>query len=196
MHVHLFLPENPVPSLNLLLANGVTTIREMSSDCWAPAGATRGCIGEYKALQARIGRGEVAGPELAALTGAMIMGPSRASLPKGAPSFVMPVTAAEGREAARFMAGRGVQLIKTHDSIPRPAFAALMEEATHLGKRVGGHIPFGAGSAGAARLGYASIEHARDLLYDCSRYGEQFRHEESAFAEAVPGSRRPAAVDR
>lgn len=196
MHFHLFLPENPTPSLNLLLANGITTIREMSSDCWAPAGATQGCIAEYKNLQARIGRGEVAGPELAALTGPMIMGRSRAALPSGAPSFVVPVTDADGRAAVRFIADRGIQLIKTHDSIPNPAFAAVMEEAGRLGLSVGGHVPFAAGSVGAARLGYASIEHARDLLYDCSLYGAEYRRQEAAFAEGVPGARRPVGLER
>jgi hypothetical protein len=72
----------------------------------------------------------------------------------------------------------------------------MMTEAKRRTTRVGGHIPFRAGSIGAAKLGYASIEHARDLLYDCSRYGTEYRRREADFAEGVPNSERPANLER
>jgi imidazolonepropionase-like amidohydrolase len=196
MHVHLFLPADPTPSLNMLLANGVTSIREMSSDCWALAGAKTGCVEDYRALAAAIREGRRVGPDIRALSSTMVMGPSRLTLPDGAPKFIAPVTGSEGRQLVRYLAGRGVDLIKTHDSIPEPAFAAMMQEANRLGVAVGGHVPFGAGSLGAARAGYRSIEHARDLLYDCSNYGPAYRAQEAAFARGAPGARRPAAIER
>ena len=196
MHVHLFLPEPPAPTLNLLLANGVTGIREMSGDCWEAAGAKKGCIRDYRLLQERIRRGEIAGPKIHVLASTMVMGPTRLKLPKEAPSFITPRTAEEARMLVRHLHSRGVDLIKTHDSIPPEAFVALMEEARALNLEVAGHIPFRAGSVGAARLGYRSIEHARDLLYDCSRYGPEFRAQESAFAEEEPGAARPKNIVR
>jgi imidazolonepropionase-like amidohydrolase len=196
MHFHLFLPEPAQVPLNLLLANGVTGIREMSSDCWAAAGARKGCIADYRALQARIDRGEVAGPALLALTSTMVMGPTRLKLPPAAPAVLTPVTAEDGRAVVRLIAARGVDLLKTHDSIPAPAFAGMMEEARRLRLAVGGHIPFAAGSLGAARAGYRSIEHARDLLYDCSRFGRDYREREEAFAEQVAGAKRPTNLER
>jgi hypothetical protein len=196
MHAHLFLPEAPKSSLNLLLANGVTSIREMSSDCWAAAGVTEGCIASYRKLQSDIRAGRVVGPDLVALTSPMIMGPTRLKLPEGTPSFVTPVTPGEGTLATQELTKRGVDLIKTHDSIPFPAFQAIMQEAKRTSQRVGGHIPFRAGSVGAAELGYASIEHARDLLYDCSRFGAEFRRREADFAEGVAGSARPPNLER
>ena len=196
MHVHLFLPEPTAPSLNLLLANGVTSIRDMSSDCWAAAGATKGCIEDYRRLQARIRAGEVAGPDLEALTSTMVMGPTRLKLPKNAPAFITPVSDPDARSLVRYFGTRGVDLIKTHDSIPSTAFHALMEEATRRGLWVGGHVPFEAGSLGAARMGYRSIEHARDLLYDCSRYGAEYRRQEAAFANGKAGAARPSSLDR
>ena len=196
MHVHLFLPADPTPSLNLLLANGVTNIREMSSDCWALAGAKTGCVGEYRELQSAIRQGKVVGPDLGALTSTMVMGPTRLTLPKDVPSFITPVTESEGRELVRHLAGRGVDLVKTHDSIPEQAFFAMMDEAKRTGIRVGGHVPFAAGSLGAARAGYRSIEHARDLLYDCSAYGPVYRKQEAAFAGREPGAKRPPSIER
>jgi hypothetical protein len=196
MHVHLFLPEPPSPSLNLLLANGVTSIREMSSDCWDIAGESEGCISAYQALQANVRAGSVPGPDIVALTSSMVMGPSRVTLPPNLPRHIVPSNEADARTLVGYFATRGVDLIKTHDSIPDPAFRALMDEAARRGMRVGGHIPFRSGAIGAARLGYRSIEHARDLLYDCSRYGEEFRSREAAFAEGRPGAARPANLER
>jgi hypothetical protein len=71
-----------------------------------------------------------------------------------------------------------------------------MKEATSLGMKVGGHVPFRAGSLGAARMNYRSIEHARDLLYDCSRYGPTFRAREAAYADGEAGASRPPNLER
>ena len=191
MHVHLFLPQPAPATLNLLLANGVTGIREMSGDCWALAGATKGCIGEYRALQNALRSGETPGPDIVAIAGTMVMGPANVKLPDGVPPIVVPGTPDQGRELARHLHGRGVDIVKTHDSVPHNVFVALIEEARRLGLEVSGHVPFGAGSLGAATLGYRSIEHARDLLYDCSRYGAEFRRTNGDFVERKPGSARP-----
>jgi imidazolonepropionase-like amidohydrolase len=196
MHVHLFLPEPARPTLNLLLANGVTSIREMSSDCWEIAGAKRGCIRDYRMLQSAIRSGELPGPEILGLTSTMVMGPSRLKLSESTPKFVTPRSADEGRAVISYIRGRGVDLVKTHDSIPAEAFAAMMEEARGAGLAVGGHVPFAAGSLGAAGMGYKSIEHARDLLYDCSRFGPEFRKREAAVADGTPDAKRPPNLER
>lgn len=196
MHVHLFLPADPTPSLNLLLANGVTSIREMSSDCWALAGSKTGCVEDYRKLQLAIRQGQVVGPDLSALTSTMVMGPTRLTIPKNVPSFITPVTESEGREVVRHIAARGVDLVKTHDSIPERAFFAMMDEARRTGIGVAGHVPFAAGSLGAAQAGYRSIEHARDLLYDCSAYGPAYRKLEAAVARREPGATRPPSIER
>ena len=195
MHAHLFLPEPAAISLNLFLANGVTAIREMSSDCWAIAGAKKGCIDEYRSLQSQLRNGGIVGPDLVQLTSTMVMGPSRLKLPK-APAFVVPTDHPAGQALAEHLASRGVDLIKTHDSVPLGAFAGLMAGANRSRIGVVGHVPFAAGSLGAARLGYRSIEHARDLLYDCSRYGPEFRKREAAFADGAPGAVRPPSIER
>jgi imidazolonepropionase-like amidohydrolase len=196
MHFHLFLPEPTAPSLNLLLANGVTGIREMAGDCWEAAGSTKGCIQHYRVLREQIRSGAVAGPDIVRIASPMVMGRSRVKLPEGVPDFVLPSTPEQGRETVRRLHARGADLVKTHDSIPTAVFAAMMDEARKLGMEVGGHVPFRAGSVGAARMGYKSIEHARDPLYDCSRYGVEFRQTEADFADGKPGSKRPESVVR
>lgn len=196
MHVHLFLPEPAEPSLNLLLANGVTSIREMASDCWEIAGAKKGCIAEYKAVQASIASGEKPGPELLALTSTMVMGPAQLKLPASLDPFIAPGTAGDARRLVAYLGGRGVNIVKTHDSIPQSAFFALLRGARGLGLSVAGHVPFGAGSLAAAQAGYGTIEHARDLLYDCSAFGPEFRRRMSDWADGKPGSARVGNPER
>ena len=191
MHVHLSLAGPPQPTLNLLLANGVTGVREMSGDCWEPAAAGGGCIADFRALQAKIEAGEVAGPEIVAIGSAMVMGPGFAPPPKAGGLAVAPRTPEEARLLARYLKARGVDLIKTHHGIPAAVFAALGAEARTLGLEVSGHVPFGVKVTDLAAHGFRSIEHARDLLYDCSRYGADYRRTTSALAEGKPGARGP-----
>lgn len=196
MHFHLFLPEPPTPNLHLLLANGVTGIRDMSSDCWELAGARTGCVAEYKDLRAALEAGDIAGPKLLSLASAMVFGPSRLQVPDGTDPFIAPRTPEEARRLVRYLKSRGIDRIKTHDSIPREAFFALMDEARSLGLTVSGHVPFSAGSLGASRAGYASIEHARDLVYDCSRYGPELRRTMTEVTEQRPGAAAPKNIVR
>ncbi len=189
MHSHLFLPDPGAPTLNLMLANGVTGIREMSGDCWEVAGARSGCIGEFKALQAKIKAGEIPGPDLVSIASPMVMGPASAQVPKGVDSFIVPRTPEEARRLARYLKSRGADLIKTHDSLTLPVFAALGDEAGRLGFETAGHVPFGVAVTALARHNFRSIEHARDLLYDCSRYGAEFRRSAGAFAEGKAAKR-------
>lgn len=196
MHIHLFLPEPAAPSLNLLLANGVTGVREMASDCWEIAGVKRGCVGEYKALQASILAGQTPGPELLALTSTMVMGPAQLKLPANIDPFIAPGTPGDARRLAEHLGGRGVNILKTHDSIPQNAFFELMDGARRQGLAVSGHVPFGAGSLASAQQGYHTIEHARDLLYDCSAFGPDFRRRMSDWADRKPGAERVGSVER
>lgn len=191
MHVHLFLPEPALPTMNLLLANGVTGVREMSGDCWAVAGAKEGCIGEYRLLQSKVQSGAVAGPDLVSLASTMVMGPAQVKLPAELQPFIVPETPEKARELVRYLRGRGVDLIKTHDSIPMEVFVALADEAKKVGLEVSGHVPLGASVLGAIDLGYGTVEHARDLLYDCSRYGPDFRRAGSDYADRKAGAKKP-----
>jgi hypothetical protein len=45
-------------------------------------------------------------------------------------------------------------------------------------------------------MGYRSIEHARDLLYDCSGYGPEYRRREAAFVNGKVGAARPTRLER
>ena len=74
--------------------------------------------------------------------------------------------------------------------------AALGAEARSLGLHLAGHVPAGVAVTELARHNFLTIEHARDLLYDCSRYGPEFRRSSGAFLDGDRGAVRPAAETR
>lgn len=183
MHVHTAHPHFSETTLALLAANGVTGVREMSGDCWEPAGEIFGCISDYRELQRRLASGEITGPRLLRISSAMVMGPSgRGSpqVPYEAAAFVTPGNAGEGRRLAGFLDERGVDFIKTYNGLPRDAYVGLVERAGELGLEVSGHVPDGVSVTEAATLGQRSIEHARDLPYDCSTWGARYRRSAAA----------------
>ena len=179
MHVHLTLEaldSDPQPTLDLLVANGVTGVRDMASDCWEPREKGRLCADDLRRLAAQIDAGERAGPRILSLASAIVRGPlERGSLPEGAPGFMAPQTAEEGRELARYLKGRGIDLIKVYNSVPRDAYFGLHDEARRLDLEVSGHLPLGVSVQTAARARHRTIEHARDLPVACSSYGAVYR---------------------
>src|SRR5262245_233004 len=106
MHAHLFERRGAVDiDMPLLVANGVTGLREMGSDCIAAA--TLGdCLAQRRTWQRQIEAGGLLGPRLLALSSWPIDGPR--GLPKGTPDFFGAITAEQGRQLARYFADRKV----------------------------------------------------------------------------------------
>jgi hypothetical protein len=196
MHAHLFLPGPTAPTLNLMLANGVTGFRQMAGDCWEALGARVGCIGAFRDVQRAIRAGEIAGPDIVSIASGMVMGPAVLRPPTDDNAFLVPSTVEEARRLAQHLRRRGVDFIKTQEGIPATVLAALGAEARSLGLHLSGHVPAGVPVTELARHNFLSIEHARDLLYDCSRYGAEFRRLSGAFTDRQPGATRPDADTR
>ena len=165
MHAHLFERRGATDiDMPLMVANGVTGIREMGSDC--VAAATLGdCLAQRRAWQRQIEAGELLGPGLLALSSWPVDGPR--SLPKGVPDFFGAVTAEQGRQLARYFSDRKVDFIKIYGNIPRDGFFGLTDEARRLGLPVVGHEPLAVSSIEASNAGMKSFEHARVFLFNC-----------------------------
>ncbi|MBX9602266.1 MAG: amidohydrolase family protein [Bryobacteraceae bacterium] len=143
-HVHLVLgTEIAFPAL---LANGVTSVRDMGGDL------TR--VDEWRR---RIRAGEIDGPTIYR-AGPYVDGP------KDAPDRLVIRTAAEARAAVRSLQKRGVDFIKIHNAVPREAYFALAEEARRAGIRFAGHVPLDMTPEEAASAGQASLEHMATLV--------------------------------
>jgi hypothetical protein len=157
--------------LPLFIANGVTGVRGLGGFGCLERCGPRSMPVSTKGHRWReeIAAGDLTGPRIIA-SGPIIYGPG-----PGEPSSIeSPATEEHGRALARLHAEHGVDLIKVYDQIPAEAFRGLIEEGTHLGLPVVGHVPWELGSVAAVQAGMRSIEHLIGVIDDCSAtVGEQ-----------------------
>ena len=177
MHAHLFERRGAIDiDMPLLVANGVTGIREMGSDC--VAAATLGdCLAQRRTWQRQIEAGDLLAPRLLALSSWPVDGPR--GLPKGVPDFFGAVTAEQGRQLARYFSDRKVDFIKIYGNIPRDGFLSLTDEARKLGLPVVGHEPLAVTAIDASNAGMKSFEHARAFLFNCFPGAAEFARVDS-----------------
>lgn len=168
MHAHLRAAGLP-PRLTtdwlmpLLVAHGVTGVRDMNSAC---DGASDGpvCLDTMRDWQRAVETGALLGPRLLALSSFQLD-----------PPWDYQVTEEQARGAARMLAERDLDFIKVYDRLERDAFFWLMDASRGLDIEVAGHVPLRVHSGEASRAGFRSIEHGRALLFDCYPGAEAFR---------------------
>jgi hypothetical protein len=156
MHVHLNRPEIFFP---LLLANGVTGVREMFT------GIPIRTIREWR-MRAGVPRIYAAG----FLDGPMML--NNGPPPPGAFAVADP---AQARFAVRSLAESGVDFLKVYNSIPRDAYFAIADEARGIGIPFAGHVPEAVSNGEASDAGQLSEEHLINMLLDCSTNGDELR---------------------
>lgn len=136
MHVHL----GYTTELVLLLANGVTTVREM----WGGTG--------HLDLRDEIARGEVLGPT-------MIVGSTglRATVFMGRTIVINDPAEADSIVAS--LAAAGYDFVKVHEDLTASVYDAVVAAAEQHGIAVAGHAPFPAGLERVLATDQTSIEH-------------------------------------
>ena len=150
MHVH---ParDTDIDYLSLLIANGVTGIRDMGGD-----------FGEIERWRAEIAEGSRVGPRMVA-PGRRIDGPGPLD-----PNSIRVSNSSEARATVRARKERGVDFIKVYSMVPHEAFLALADEARRQGIDIAGHVPFEVSAGEASDAGMKSIEHLLGVLVGCS----------------------------
>ena len=160
MHVHL--TGEPAGSrefiLPLLLANGVTTVRDMG-----------GNVEDLLRLRNEVTSGIRPGPQIF-FTGPYLDGDP----PAYQPSIVVK-SATEARAGVDRLAIQGVDFIKTQSRLNREAYFAIADESRQLHIRFVGHVPDRVSASEASQAGQASIEHLTGILLACSSKEEQLR---------------------
>ena len=170
MHAHLGLMEAAREiDMPLLVANGVTGVREPSADCMSGPE----CLERRRTWQRQIEAGELLGPRLLALGGWAANGPR--GLPKGVPEFFGAANAEQARQLVRHFAERKVDFVKVYGNIPRDAFFAYADEARKVGLVLMGHEPMEVSAVEASNAGMKSFEHARVFLFNCFPGAAEFR---------------------
>jgi imidazolonepropionase-like amidohydrolase len=148
MHVHL----HDASFLPLLVAEGVTGVREMGDD---PA-----VIGDWRK---EIASGDLLGPRIV-MAGLILDGPDPTW-----PAISRPIrTAEEARAAVRDAKRAGWDFIKVYNGLSREAYDAILDEARSAGLAVAGHVPFAVGATAASDAGQRSIEHLTGILEGCT----------------------------
>lgn len=188
MHAHPDDPElwpvNPPPNekeklLTLLVANGVTGIRDMG--------------GDLKLLQewrSRVGRATMIGPHIYTC-GPLLDGPKPMW-----PGSVAISTAEQGRQAVRDLKQQRADFVKVYSLLPREAFFAIADEAKKLNIPFSGHVPDSVTPEEASDAGQASEEHLLQIVEACSdREAVRKKVDELRTAGATPIERRRAYIE-
>lgn len=162
MHIHLTGAGEPGGSrefiIPLLIANGVTTVRDMG-----------GKVDLLKELRAETSSGKRAGPQIF-FTGPYLDG----NPPSFQPSIVVQ-NAAEATAAVLKLKSEGVDFIKVQSRLLPDPYQAIASEAKKLGIRFVGHVPDSITAVVASDAGQASIEHLTGVLLDCSTREQDLR---------------------
>ncbi len=156
MHVHLTGAGEPGGSrkfmIPLLLANGVTTARDMGS-----------YLDSLLALRKEIAEGKRLGPQIYT-PGPYLDG----SPPSFQPSLIV-TNRAEANEDVHQLVQRGVPFIKVQSNLSPEAYFAIADAAKREHVSFVGHVPDRVTAAEAAEAGQRSIEHLTNVLRGCSR---------------------------
>jgi hypothetical protein len=158
MHAHAVIEGVPETYFPMLIANGVTGIRDMATD-----------LEFLKQLRKDISEGRRVGPRI--IGGPMVDGP----IPVW-PTIAMSVSdEVSARQLVASVKERGADFIKVYSLIPRPAYFALADEARKLGNTFAGHVPFSVSASEASDAGQKSIEHMEGILLACSALEPELR---------------------
>jgi imidazolonepropionase-like amidohydrolase len=164
MHVHVAFTNNTERNqttaalmLPLLIANGVTGVRDMGSNLDAIL-ADRDAVAGH----------QVIGPRIVA-AGPMLDGPTSRY------QVILKVTTEEdGRAAVRQLHDRGVDFIKTQSVIPREAYFGIADETAKLGMHFEGHVPDAIRAREAVAAHQHSFEHLLGVFGASTTIEDQF----------------------
>ena len=169
MHVHAAMPYLDTLFLPLLVANGVTGVREMWSG-----------IEIMDTVRQNIGRGALVGPRIYG-SGNLVDG-----VPQIWPGSIGVETPEAGRSIVDSLAARGAGFIKVYSRLSPETFRAIADQARRRGIPIAGHIPTLVAAAEASDLGQRTVEHLTTITSACSREETALR-EETAAAVATAG---------
>lgn len=169
--------EEKASLLTLLIANGVTGIRDMG--------------GDLKLLQGwrnRIGTGALIGPHIRAC-GPLLDGPKPMW-----PGSLAISNETQARQAVRDLKRQRADFVKVYSGLSREAYFAIADEAKKLKMQFAGHVPDSVTPAEASDAGQASEEHLIQIIESCSDK-DAIKKKLDEMRDASPGGRRKAYIE-
>jgi imidazolonepropionase-like amidohydrolase len=162
MHVHSMYEGRPEFFFPLLIANGVTGVREMASTF---------PLEKINSIRREISEGGTLGPRYGAVTGRIVEGPGRAG--QAQPEFEYVATAEEARRLVRSRKMQGADFIKVYNWLPRDVYFAIADEAKKQGLPFAGHISIFVTAEEISDAGQKSVEHLSGVLLAVSSQGSE-----------------------
>lgn len=183
MHTHVAgISADPAWSKNVLLpllvANGITGIRDMGGDLRA--------LQEWRS---EIAAGALLGPQIVAAGPMLVPSPAPGTAKANDPSILEVGSPAEARAAVDALQKQGADFIKVIQ-LSRESYFAVAEESKKDGITFAGHIPMNVTASEASAAGQKSIEHIiySSLALDCSSQEADLRRRLQEAAEKKDGS--------
>lgn len=156
-HVHSIPMERISPPL--YLANGVTTVREMSG---SPL---------LHRWRERVERGELLGPR-SVIASRIVDGAPTVGDPA---MFVEVATETQAREAVRQAKADGADFVKVYSRLPANLHRVIADETRRQGIPFAGHCPDAVALTRAGASGQVSVEHLYSTWYDTSTRESELR---------------------
>lgn len=154
MHVHALTDKRYEWVFPLLVANGITGIREMGHNLSRQAADS---------VWREVIAGTRIGPRPGITTASVLDGPGTKL------NVAVPVaTEEEGRQWVRSYKQQGVGFIKPYNLLSRPVYLAIVDECKKQHMPFAGHVPFSMTAADVSDLGQRSIEHHTDVILSCA----------------------------
>ena len=163
MHIHSFTDNGYEWLFPLLIANGVTGVRELG---------TRLPFERINQIRRETLEGTLLGPRYGAATARVPDGPGT----QISPSIVVD-TADQARSLVREYKQQGIDFIKVYNLLSREVYLAIIDEAKRQKMPVVGHVPFSVTASEVSDMGQISIEHFTDIFLSCSRDEDALREE-------------------
>ena len=161
MHAHPLTDKRYVYSFPLLIANGVTGVREMGNNL---------TIAEVNQIRKNVESGKMLGPRFGALTYHILDG---AGSQLGVAIIVASPDSAHA--IVKRYKDNGADFIKAYNGLSREVYLAIIDEARRQHLPVEGHVPFSLTASEVSDLGQKTIEHNFDILLSCSRNENELR---------------------
>jgi hypothetical protein len=177
MHVHLLRRGRPEAYFPLLIANGVSGVRDMGGNF---------SFDEIAQLRREVDSGARIGPQF------VVAGPILDGAYPQLPSIsVVVADAAAAHAQVAQLARQGADFIKVYNRLSRDAYFAIADEAKKQHLPFAGHVPFSISAREASDAGQASIEHLFNVAFACSsREDELMRIKARSLASDESGERQ------